>query len=118
MSICPKVTAELDKMVNLGVITPVDKPTDWLSSVAYAWRKSGELYICLDPHDLSNAICRDHHHTPTVDEVAHEFAHSKCFMKLDARHGYWKLSLTPNPVCSPPLTPHAVNITSYISPLA
>ena len=75
-------------MVKLGVITLVDKPTDWVSSVAYTWKVSGDLYICLDPPDLNNAICRDHHHAPTVDEVAHELAHSKYFKKLDARHGY------------------------------
>ena len=54
-----------------------------VSSVAYAWKASGELCICLDLHDQNNAICQDHHCTPTVDEVAHEFAHSKYFTKLD-----------------------------------
>ena len=54
---------------------------------------SGELHICLDPHDLNNAIHRDHQLTPTVDEVVHEFAHSKYFTKLDARHGYWAIVL-------------------------
>ena len=56
ISIHPKVKAELDKMVKLGVITPVDEPTDWVSSVAYAWKASGELHICLDPCGLNNAI--------------------------------------------------------------
>ena len=93
ISIHPKVKAELDKMVKLGVITPVDEPTDWVSSVAYVWKASGELFICLDPCDLNNAICRDHICTPTMDEVAHEFAHSKYFTKLDARHGYWAVIL-------------------------
>ena len=67
ISICLQVKAELDKMVKLGVITPVDEPTDWVSSVAYAWNASGELCICLYPHDLNNAIHGDHHCTPTVD---------------------------------------------------
>ena len=89
----PKVKAELDKMVKLGVITPVDEPTDWVSSVVYAWKASGELCICLDPCALNNAICRNDHHTPTVGKVAHEFAHSKYFTKLDARHGYWAVFL-------------------------
>ena len=80
-------------MVKLGVITPVDEPTDWVSSVAYAWKASGKLHISLDPCDLNNAICSDHHCTPTVDEVAHEFAHSKYFTKLDARHRYWAVVL-------------------------
>ena len=35
IAIHPRVKAELDKMVKLGVITPVDEPTDWVSSVAY-----------------------------------------------------------------------------------
>ena len=119
ISIHPKVKAELDKMVKHGAITPVDEPTDWVSSVAYAWKMSGELCICLDPHDLNNAICRDHHHTPTVDKVTHEFAHSKSTSQSwmpDTDTG--QLSLTPNPVCSLPLTPHMVGIISYVSFLA
>ena len=75
-------------MAKHGAITLVDKPIDWVSSVANAWKAPGELLICLDPCDLNNAICRDHHHTPTMDEVAHEFTHSMYFTKLDARHGY------------------------------
>ena len=88
ISIHPKVKAKLEKMVKLGVITPVDEPTDWVSSVAYTWKMYGELCICLDPCDLNDAIHRDHHDKPTVDGVTHEFAHSKYFTKLDARHGY------------------------------
>ena len=88
ISIYPRVKAELDKMVKLCVITPVDEPTDTTSSVAYAWKASGELCHCFNPHDLNNIICRDHHCTPTVGEEVYEFAHSKSFMKLDARHGY------------------------------
>ena len=118
ISIYSKVKAELDKMVKLGVITPVDEPTDWVSSVAYAWKASGELCICLDPCDLNNAICRDHHHTPTLDEVSHEFVYSKYFTNWMPDMDTGQLSLTPNPVCSPPLTPHIVDITSYVFPLA
>ena len=117
ISICLKGKADLDKMVKLDVITSVDEPMAWVSSVAYAWKESGELCICLDPWDCNNAICRNHCCTPTGDEIAHEFAYSRYFTKLDARHGYWQLSLIPNSACSPPLTLHMVNIISYISPL-
>ena len=77
----------------LGVITCVDEPTDWVSSITYVQKANGELCLCLDPCDLSEAICHDHHKTPTVEEVAHEFAHSCFFTKLDARHGYWSIVL-------------------------
>ena len=86
ISIHPRVKAELDKVVKLGVITPVDEPTARVSSEAHAWKASGELHICLDPHDLNNIVCRDHYHTTIADEVAHEFTHYKYFTKLDVRH--------------------------------
>ena len=89
----PKVKEHLDKMECLDVITHVDEPTDWVSSITYVQKANGKLRLCLDPRDLNEAICCDHHKTPTVEEVAHEFAHSCFFTKLDARHGYWSIIL-------------------------
>ena len=77
----------------LGLITHVDEPTDWVSSITYIQKANGELCLCLDPHDLNEAICHDHHKMPTMEEVAHEFAHSSFFTKLDACHGYWSIVL-------------------------
>ena len=78
----------------MWVITPVDQPPDWVSSITYVQKtNNGELYLCLDPHDLSEAICHDHYKTPTMEEVVHEFTHSYYFTKLDAHHGYWSIVL-------------------------
>ena len=77
----------------LGVITHVDEPMDWVSSITYVQKANGELCLCLDPCDLNKAIRCNHHKTPTVEEVAHEFAHSRFFTKLDACHGYWSIVL-------------------------
>ena len=93
ITLCPKVKEHLDKMECLGVITRVDEPTDWVSSITYVQKANGELRLCLDPHDLNEAIHHDHHKMPTVEEVAHEFAHSHFFTKLDACHGYWSTVL-------------------------
>ena len=77
----------------LGVITRIDEPTDWVSSITYVQKANGELRLCLDPCDLIEAICHNHHKMPTVEEVAHEFAHSHFFTKLDTHHGYWSIIL-------------------------
>ena len=66
---------------------------DWVSSITYVQKANGELCLCLDPHDLNEAICHDHHKTPTVEEVAHEFVHSHYITKLDACHRYWSIIL-------------------------
>ena len=77
----------------LGVITRVDEPMDWVSSITYIQKANGQLHLCLNPHDLNEAICHDHHKMPTMEEVTHEFTHSCCFTKLDAHHGYWSIVL-------------------------
>ena len=89
----PKVKEHLAKMEALGVITHVDHPTDWVSSITYIQKANSELCLCLDLCDLNRAIHHDHHKMPTVEEVAHEFANLHYFTKLDACHGYWSIVL-------------------------
>ena len=75
-----------------------DHPCRWTNGLGIIYylcpeKANGKLCLCLDPHDLNKAICHDHHKTPTMEEVAHEFAHSCFFTKLDAHHGYWSIVL-------------------------
>ena len=80
-------------MEALGVITHVDQPTDQVSSITYIQKANSELCLCLDPCDLNRAIHYNHHKTPMVEEVTHEFANLHYFTKLDACHGYWSIVL-------------------------
>ena len=91
ITLCLKVNEHLNKVECMGVITCIDQPTDWVSSITYVMKANGELCLCLDPCDLNEAICHDHHKTPTVEEVAHEFVHSWYFSKLDVHHRYWSI---------------------------
>ena len=91
--LAPKVKEHLNKMECLGMITCVDEPTDWVSSITYVQKANGKLCLCLDPRDLNKAICHDHQKMSTVEEVTHEFTHSRFFTKLDAHHAYWSIIL-------------------------
>lgn len=88
-----KIKAELERMVQLEVIRPVDEPTDWVSSTTYAKKKDGSIQICLDPKDVNMALKRGQHHTPTLEELTHKFADARVFSKLDAKSGYWSVQL-------------------------
>ena len=89
----PKVKEHLDKIECLGMITCVDEPMDWVSSITYVQKANGKLCQSFDPHDLNKAIHCNHHKIPTIDEVAHQFTHSCFFTKLDTHHGYWSVIL-------------------------
>ena len=81
----------LDEIVEKGVIRKIDEPTDWVTSLAYSRKQHGKL--CLEPKDLNKAIKNCHHHTPTLEEITHQFAGSQHFSKLDAKNEYWSVNL-------------------------
>ena len=75
-------------MVSMGMITKAEEPTYWILSLPYAWIANGNLQMCFDWKDLNGAIWWDHHRTPMVAEVAHEFADSQYLTKVDIKSGY------------------------------
>ena len=89
----PHVKAELDRLEHLGAIRKVDEPTDWVSSLAYAWKPNGRVRACLDAKELNDCIKRDHHRTPTVEEITHNFAGSTVFSKVDGTASYYCVEL-------------------------
>ena len=78
--------AELECLEHLEVIHKVDKPTDWVSSLAYAWKPNGRVRACLDAKELNNCIKRDHHRTPIVEEITHTLWVQQFSPKLTGLH--------------------------------
>ncbi|KAI2654780.1 hypothetical protein H4Q32_011569 [Labeo rohita] len=49
-----KVKKELQQMTDLGVITPISEPNEWVSTMVAAHKKDN-IQICIDPRDLNTA---------------------------------------------------------------
>ncbi len=47
----------------------------------------------MDPNDLSTAIKRPHHYTPTLEDVLPKLSGARYFSILYARSGYWNIAL-------------------------
>jgi hypothetical protein len=58
----------------------------------YRRKPNGRLKKCLDPKDL-NAIQRDHHVTPILEEILPKLNGATHFSILDARSGCWNVTL-------------------------
>ena len=84
---------ELVNMVEMKVIERIHKPTEWVSSLAYSQKSSGKIRICLYPKNLNEAIRRLHYPTPTLEEIIYRLEGATVFSKLDARSGYWSITL-------------------------
>ncbi|XP_022784459.1 uncharacterized protein K02A2.6-like [Stylophora pistillata] len=81
------VKAELQRLVDTAMIVPVDEPTDWVSQMSVAEKKSG-VRICIDPRPLNKALKREHYKLPVLEDVLPELSQACKFSVCDLKAGY------------------------------
>ena len=57
-------------------------------------KKSGELHLCVDYHELNKRTVRDAYHLPLSDEAQDQLHGAAIFSKLDLQCGYWQLPVS------------------------
>ena len=98
-----KVKEELDRMVAMGVISPVHDPTPWCAGMVVVPKRSGAVRICVDLKPLNQSVSREPHPIPKVDETLAQLTGTRVFSKLDANSGFWQIPL-------------AKDLTAFITP--
>ena len=93
-----KVEDELRKLEADDIIEKVTGPTPWVSPIVAAPKPKApdKVRICVDMRQANEAIQRERHITPTMDDVVHELNGATVFSKLDLRAGYHQLELHPD----------------------
>ena len=84
----PAVQAELEKLTSRGVLAEVDEPTDWVSQMSVAKKKSGSVRICIDPGPLNKYLMREHYTLPVLNDVLPELNDATHFSICDLKDGY------------------------------
>jgi len=90
-----KVSAELKNLEQEGIIEKVDGPTPWVSPLVVIPKKNRDVRLCVDMRMPNQAIQRERHPSPTVDDLVDALNGATVFSKLDLRSGYHQLSLAP-----------------------
>ncbi|XP_061195310.1 uncharacterized protein K02A2.6-like [Saccostrea echinata] len=89
LALKPKVKEELNRLEKLGVIKPVNTPTDWVSALVVAPKRNGDIRLCIDPKPLNEALMRNHYPTPTIEDILPELHQARIFSIVDAKDGFW-----------------------------
>ena len=76
------VDKKLEELLLNDVIEETDGPTPWVSPVVIAPKKNGDIRLCVDLRRVNEAIIRERHLLPTMDEILHEANGSTVFSKL------------------------------------
>ncbi|XP_046862058.1 uncharacterized protein K02A2.6-like [Xenia sp. Carnegie-2017] len=87
-----KIKEEFERMQHMGVIDPVEKPTEWVSSMVTV-EKPNKLRIFIDSRHLNEAIQREHYPLLTIEEVVSRLPGAKIFSVFDAASGFWQIPL-------------------------
>ena len=91
-----KVTEKLEELLKLDVIEKVEGPTSWVNPLVVVEKPNGDIRICLDMRQANEAIVREKHPVPTVEETLQEVSNAKVFSKLDLNMAFHQIELHPD----------------------
>ncbi|KAK3754982.1 hypothetical protein QZH41_004427 [Actinostola sp. cb2023] len=87
-----QVEAELKNLQDLDIIERAEGPTPWVSPIVIVPKKVG-IRICVDMRAANEAIERERHPVPTVEDLIVDLNGSTVFSKIDLNQGYHQLEL-------------------------
>ena len=91
-----QVEQEIDRLLEEDIIEKVQgDPTPWVSPIVVVPKKdSKSVRVCVDMRKANQAIVRERHQMPTVEELTSDLNGAKIFSKIDLTSGYHQLELT------------------------
>lgn len=87
------VNAEVDQMLELGVIRPSSSP--WNSPVVIVKKKDGKLRFCFDGRRLNSVTKRDAYPLPYVSDILDRLRDGRFLSSIDLKYAFWQIPLSP-----------------------
>ena len=88
-----KVAAELQRLEAEGIITPVTKPSSWVSALLAVAKPDNRIRICIDPKPLNKALKRAQYRMPVINDILPQLAGAKVFSTVDVKEVFRSLQL-------------------------
>ena len=90
------VSKELKKLEEQDIIEKVsNQPTPWISAIVATPKKDGDIRLCVDMREANQAIKRERHTMPTLEDFKTEVNGAKFFSKIDLKQAYHQLESHP-----------------------
>ena len=92
---------KLEELVSLDVIERVTEPAQWVNPLVTVEKRAenektqGDVRLCIDMRRANQAIIRERHPVPTIEETLQEMAGGNFFSKIDLNMAYHQVELHP-----------------------
>lgn len=84
---------EIDKMLSLGVIKQLDKPSSWLSPLWLVSKKDGSYRVCFDGRKLNSVTIPDSYPMPLIDSIISKVRNAKLLTSIDLKQAFFQIPL-------------------------
>lgn len=81
------VDKKIEELLKQGIIEPVDGPSKWVSPVVII-PKENDIRICVDMRRANEAVERENHPLPTMEDFLPHIGKGKWFTKLDIKNAF------------------------------
>jgi len=79
---------KLKELLEKGIVSYVEKPTDWLNNKVIIEKPDKSLRLCLDPQHLNKNIVEENYPIPTLDEITPRLLNKNFYTVLDLKDGF------------------------------
>jgi hypothetical protein len=87
-----KVREEIDRMLEEGIIEPVEE-SEWISPMVIREKKQGGIRIYVDMRNISDAFLHDPFPTPFIDEVLENLGGQEAYPFTNRFSGYHQIKI-------------------------
>lgn len=85
------VNSKIDELLSIGIIEKVNGPSPWISPLVVV-PKEGDVRICVDMRRANEAVDRENHPLPIVEDFLPHMGEAKCFTKLDVKNAFHQVN--------------------------
>lgn len=90
-----KIDEKLDQLLAQGIIEPVIGPSTWVSPIVPVLKGVSDVRICIDMRRANEAIKRERHPLPVVDNLLTTMRKSTKFSRLDISNAFHQVEISP-----------------------
>lgn len=83
-----EVNRKLDEMLSRDIIEPKTGPTSWVSPLVVVAKANGGLRLCVDLRRVNQAVLREHHPMPVIDQILARIGNGTVWSKLDVKDSF------------------------------
>ncbi|XP_055527538.1 uncharacterized protein K02A2.6-like [Wyeomyia smithii] len=87
------VNEKLDELLRKDIIEPKEGPATWVSPLMVANKANGSIRLCVDLRRVNQAVIRERHPMPVIDDVLAKIGKGKVWSILDVKDAFFLLEL-------------------------